>query len=305
MLVDVDEGLHEWPGDVDTTWKENYYWNLADRRAGIWGFSHVSIIRTAAIAVFSALYMVDGRVRFYRNEVAIDDGEVALSDGTVSAEVLEPFKRHRVVVDTPEYLLELDYEARFPVFDFSGRKIAANRSRMKHLSHKRYEQGMKVRGTCTLKEREGAAPITIDCLAHRDHSWGRREESKIDGWNWAAVQLDNKTINVTRSFTGDIFNVNGFISTPEGNTGVREMEFETLEFEKDGRTPVATRYTFKDDRGKTWHLRSQRFSDLFEPMKDARGKQSTVIYENFADYVLEETGETGWGIDEYQRHYRS
>jgi hypothetical protein len=85
--------------------------------------------------------------------------------------------------------------------------------------------------------------------------------------------------------------------------GVREVDFETLEFEADGRTPVATRYRFVDDDGNRWHLRSRRFSDLFAPLRRPHQPAGAVIFENFSDYVLEETGETGWGIDEYQRRY--
>lgn len=301
MLDPRDEFFHDWPADCDTTWKENWYWNLADRRAGVWGFCHASFVRTQGTATFAVCMMVDGRIRYHRNEIPIP-AEPVLDDGTLRVEIVEPHRHHRLTVDAPDYRLELDARARFEPFHYGGRRIAANRQAIAHLRLKRYEQGMRVTGTCTPKGGEG--PVAIDCLGHRDHSWGRREESRIDGWNWAAVQLPDKTINLTRSFSGDAFNVNGFVSTAAGNVGVVDVEFETLETEADGRTPLATRYTFRDENGDTWHLRSRRFSDLFEPLRELRAKQKTLIYENFADYVLEETGETGWGIDEYQRHFR-
>ncbi len=297
----AEEGFHEWPADCETTWKENWYWNLADRAAGVWGFCHASFVRTEGKAVFSACMMVDGRVRFHRNEIPIP-AEPALDDGVLRVEIAEPHRLHRITVDTSEYRLALDYRARFEPFSYGGRRIAANRQAIEHLRLKRYEQGMKVSGTCTLKD--SGREIGIDCLGHRDHSWGKREESRIDGWNWAAVQLPEKTINLTRSFSGDAFNVNGFVSTAAGNTGVVEVDFETLAFESDGRTPLETRYTFRDENGDRWHLRSRRFSDLFEPLRAMRAQQKTIIFENFADYEMEETGEKGWGIDEYQRHYR-
>lgn len=301
-MVDArDEGFHDWPADCDTTWKENWYWNLADRRAGVWGFCHASFVRTQGLATFAVCMMAGGRIRYHRHEMPIA-AEPVLDDGTLRVEVLAPHEHHRVVVDAPDYRLDLDYRARFAPFHYGGRRIAANRQAIEHLRLKRYEQGMRVTGTCTTKD--DGATVAIDCLGHRDHSWGRRDESRIDGWNWAAVQLEHKTINLTRSFSGEAFNVNGFVSSAAGNTGVVDVEFETLETEDDGRTPLATRYTFRDEDGETWHLRSRRFSDLFEPLRELRAAQKTLIYENFADYVLEETGETGWGIDEYQRRWR-
>ena len=309
MLDAADEGFHDWPADPGTTWKENWYWNMADRSAGVWGFCHASFVRTQAKAVFAACFLVDGRVRFHRNEIDVA-GEPALDDGTVSAQIVSPHEHHHVVVDTSEYRLDLDYRARFAPFSYSARKLAANRQSIPHLRLKRYEQGMRVTGTLTRKDSGNVnaqvSPYVtpIDCLGHRDHSWGKRDESKIDGWNWAAVQLEEKTINLTRSFSGDAWNINGFVSSAGGNVGVVEVDFETLETEADGRTPIATRYTFRDETGQQWHLRSRRFSDLFEPVRELRAAQKTIIFENFADYELEETGEKGWGIDEYQRHYR-
>jgi len=301
VLDAADEGFHAWPADPGTTWKENWYWNLADRAAGVWGFCHASFVRSHGKAVFAACFMVDGRVRFHRNEIDIAAGP-ALDDGTLAVRIVSPHEHHHVVVDTSEYRLDLDYRARFAPFSYSARKLAANRQSIPHLRLKRYEQGMRVSGTLTRKD--DARVTAIDCLGHRDHSWGKRDESKIDGWNWAAVQLPEKTINLTRSFSGDAYNINGFVSGADGNVGVVEVDFETLETEADGRTPVATRYTFRDERGQQWHLRSRRFSDLFEPLRELRAAQKTIIFENFADYELEETGEKGWGIDEYQRHYR-
>jgi hypothetical protein len=300
VLEARDEGFHPWPADCDTTWKENWYWNMADRGAGVWGFCHASFVRTEGKAVFAACFQVVGQPRFHRREFALE-GDPVLDDGVLRVEVLEPHLHHRVTVDAPEYRLDLDYRARYQPFHYGGRRIAANRQAIPHLRLKRYEQGMRVSGTCTL--RDSGRVLAIDCLGHRDHSWGRREESRIDGWNWAAVQLPERTINLTRSFSGDLFNVNGFVSSRDGNVGVVEVDFETLETEPDGRTPVATRYTFRDEHGRQWHLRSRRFCDLFEPLRGLRAAQKTVIFENFADYELEETGEKGWGIDEYQRHF--
>ncbi|MFN2426974.1 MAG: hypothetical protein ABR587_11075 [Candidatus Binatia bacterium] len=308
MVEAADEAFHAWPADSATTWKENWYWNMADREAGVWGFCHASFVRSRGAAVFAACFMVDGRIRFHRNEFE-SAGEPVLDDGTLRVDIVEPHRHHRVTVDTPEYRLDLDYRARFAPFHYGGRRIAANRQAIEHLRLKRYEQGMAVSGTCTIKDGAHAGgpcanrTFAVDCHGHRDHSWGKRDESRIGGWNWAAVQMPDKTINLTRSFSGDVFNVNGFVSTARGNTGVVEVDFETLETEADGRTPVATRYTFRDENGRQWHLRSRRFSDLFEPLRAIRAQQKTIIFENFADYELEETGEKGWGIDEYQRHF--
>src|SRR5688572_22643793 len=170
MIEAAEEGFHVWPADCETTWKENWYWNLADRAAGVWGFCHASFVRTEGKAVFAACMMVDGRVRFHRNEIPIP-AEPVLDDGVLRVEIVEPHRLHRVTVDTSEYTLALDVAARFAPFSYGGRRIAANRQAIEHLRLKRYEQGMTVRGTCTLKD--SGRELAIDCLGHRDHSWGK------------------------------------------------------------------------------------------------------------------------------------
>ena len=87
MLDAADEEFHEWPADAGTTWKENWYWNMADRAAGVWGFCHASFVRSKGKAVFAACFLVDGRVRFHRNEFATV-GKPVLDDGVLRAEII-------------------------------------------------------------------------------------------------------------------------------------------------------------------------------------------------------------------------
>ena len=50
-------------------------------------------------------------------------------------------------------------------------------------------------------------------------------------------------------------------------------------------------------QGRAWTLTSRRFSGLVLPLRE-KGVE-VVVYENFADYTVAQTGEVGVGIDEY------
>lgn len=285
-----DEFIHDYPKPLEEHWKENWYFNFIDRENNAWGINHVSLMRHRQQGRFSAFHVVDGEVLLYTNVIDIDDNLEELTDGKLKFEFVEPLKKFRLTFDGPRHQIELDYDARFEVFDYAGSK-PAKPGRDKALALNHYEQALFVKGTIT-KEGESR---TIECFGHRDHSWGYRNESKVSGWNWVAVQFPDKTINFSLVRIGKAFMGSGFISTAQGNTRVVRVNVEDTKFEN--KSPVSSVFTGYDKEGGTWKLKSEKFSGLALPMKE-KGK-GVVVYENFSDYTLLDTGEKGVGIDEY------
>ncbi len=94
---------------------------------------------------------------------------------------------------------------------------------------------------------------------------------------------------------GDAFIGSGFVSTTEGNTRIERVAIEDTQFENG--TPVSSIFTGWDQEGRAWRLKSEKFSGLVLPMQDK--EKGVIVYENFADYTMLDTGEKGVGIDEY------
>ena len=111
------------------------------------------------------------------------------------------------------------------------------------------------------------------------------------------MQFPDKTINVSQVRVGGMEPMSrGFVSEAEGNTGIRKVNIVSTERNEDG-IPVSSVFEAVDESGRAWTLTSRRFSGLVLPLSE-KGKD-VVVYENFSDYTLAETGEQGIGIDEY------
>jgi hypothetical protein len=205
-------------------------------------------------------------------------------------EFVEPFKKFRVSFAGARHRAELEFEARFPAFDYAtGRTDADGKRKELFINH--YEQALVCRG----KIEKGGETRELDCLGHRDHSWGFRDENKVGAWNWIAVQLPAMTINMSQVRLGEKKVASGFVSAADGNARIKSVEVMDTAFKNN--CPVSSSFTGVDELGRTWKLASDKFSSLYLPMKE-KGK-GVVVHENFSEFTLENTGEKGVGIDEY------
>jgi hypothetical protein len=289
-----DEYVHQdYPRNEEEAWKENWYFNFIDRENNAWGINHISLERHKQQGRFSAFHVVDGEILMYLNYIPLTEDFKEITDGKFRVEFVEPHKEFRLTFDGPNHSVDLNYLARFDVFDYAAKGDETLKGDMSSMSISHYEQALTVKGTLT----KGGASRPISCLGHRDHSWGYRDETNIAGWNWIAVQFPDKTINVSQVRVGNMPPMSrGFVSEAGGNTGIRKVNIVSTERGEDG-IPVSSVFEAVDESGRAWTLTSRRFSGLVLPLSE-KGKD-VVVYENFSDYTLAETGEQGVGIDEY------
>jgi hypothetical protein len=290
-----DEFIHQdYPRGGEVAWKENWYFNFIDREHNAWGINHISLSRHNQSANFRAFHVVDGEILVHSKAIPIGEDYTELTDGNLRVEFVEPHKKFRLTFHGPRHSLELNYLARFELFNYHGWEgdaVNDERSRFVALNH--YEQALTATGTLV---KDGVSR-PIACLGHRDHSWGYRDESKMAGWNWVAVQFPGATINLSQvCVAGKEPMHGGFVSEATGNTRMRTVKIVSTERGEDG-IPVASTYEAVDERGRTWTLGSRRFSGLVLPLSEAG--ERVIVYENFADFTLVQTGEQGVGIDEY------
>ena len=287
-MEEKDEYIHQdYPKDLKAPWKENYYFNFVDRKNRAWGIHHISLMRLTQQGRFSALYIVDDEVLPYSNLIDIENLEET-SDGTLSIKIVEPFKKYKVTFNGPNHQMDLDYEARFPAFDF-GRPRETEES---PLSVQHYRQSLIAKGTLT---KDGKSrPIQSFC--DRDHTWGYRNEGMITGWNCCHAYFENKTLIIFRTLFGQYAFGSGYLSTKEGNTRIVRTEVVDTQFVNG--MPISSIFTGYDKDGNVLgKLKSEKFSTLFLPMGEEGG--GAVVHENFSEFTDLETGEKGDGVDEY------
>jgi hypothetical protein len=299
-LQDHDEYLHlGYPRENLSPWKENYYFNFIDTTANCLGIFHVSIQRHKGTAILKAICVLDGNSFSYINEIEwplyagknLSDS-VVISDGVLTFEILEPFKRHRVLFDDSSTRMNLIYEKRFDQYLYSNEGFTDNHGD-KALDVVHYEQGMSVNGDISI----GSTITKISCLGHRDHTWGFRDEQNLGGWNWIAIQCDNSTWNFyqLRRNNGSPNSVAGFISYKDRNETIIDVQVIDIQNNVDGE-PVFCDYRVKLESGTVFNISAERFIRMPIPFG---GGVPVIHHENFSNFLIKETGEKGVGIDEH------
>ena len=287
-----DDYCHgDYPRDTTDMWKENWYFNFIDLENRAWGYNHFSLRRDVQRGIFRAMHVVDEVPLIYENEIDIDERFEKVGDGSLSFEVIDPLKKHRVVFNGPKHKLDLVYEARFGIVDFNeGQERSEAAHKGLNIDH--YEQAMNVSGTVTMDGRTRS----ISCFGQRDHSWGFRNEDLIQGWNWIAIQCPDRTISfVIAKITEDFSGSRGHISDGSGSTKI--LDVQKVSTDRDAKAlPTGSTYRLEDADGRTWTISSKMFSQISLPMKEKKGG---VVHENFSHFSIKESGETGLGIDEY------
>ena len=173
-----DEFFHEYPETLDYQWKENYYVNFFDRSIDVYGVCHFSFQRMDNKARFLGLHHIDGEPMMYVNWVENSNNLNTINDGVMSFEIVKPFEKFRLSFQGKDYQFEIDYEACFPAFCYKGPE-----DKDASIDFHHYEQPLVGKG----KLKKSGNTREINCLGYRDHSWGYRDESQIQGWTWAAV----------------------------------------------------------------------------------------------------------------------
>jgi hypothetical protein len=328
-LDDSAEYPHPTPEDLRSRmWGDTMWLSTIDTAAGIRGVNHIHLTNRG-FGRFQAHFWIDGVQLLHASKAPIDLDPTAKkwSDGQMSYEVVEPFKRIRMTMDDPRFGYDLEFEARFPAFDyndcFGGNPlwILAPVAGV-HGGH--FEQALTCRGTFEIRGGPNAGEVrTVDCLSHRDRTWSDRFGGDLE-WEghdhpdtgmhfWLILQFPSCDVHGVGFFDhkalgidGDSKGRGGYVSTARGNERVIDVE-PVPEY---GGTATATafrtaggpdRWRFVLESGQVLHVRVTKRhataklwmrseNDLENPLDD---------FEDIVDLEIEETGESGYGVIEY------
>jgi hypothetical protein len=249
-LDPIDEYPHD-PGSAQN-YNESMYFNIFDpvRMAGGW-FRIGNRPNDKYAEVSVCLYLPDGRIGFTFSRPSIA-GNDRLDAGGLSIEVVEPFKRLRVLYSGELLLLtrpadmadprsafknnprvhcavELDYEGVSPMF--GGETVRADGTPLeidpeKSFAKAHYEQHCAAKGFFSI----GDERIEIDGFGLRDKSWGPRHWQAIEWYRWCPMNF-GRDFGMMLSTIGD------------GEGGVRQggMVF------RDGRYDLITECQIESD----------------------------------------------------------
>ncbi len=290
MLKEI--GISEYPPN----WSESWYFNFISKEISC--ITRISFNPTEKASRILFLLLLDDKpVDTYIDQIAIEGLPDEIGNKRCNFKLIEPHKKWHIEYKDRKYEIAFDSMGRFKPFDyFEGRKMEEFSVDYMDLldtaAQRHYEQGCICKGTLTT--RKSGESMDFEILGHRDHSWGVRDWVFIDRWNWISAQFPDQTVNIARIEVKGHLLMAGFISTKDGNRPVKDVQV-TTETEKDGKTPVASKFLITDSKGEKLKITSKTRFSIHLPQPTKFGV--TEVFEQIADFEAE--GMKGEGISEY------
>ncbi len=310
---------------ADREWNESLYFNFTDPASGTGGYTRIGMLPNQESDIGVMMLFAGGSRLLVTQQGGRTDTTGGFRLEALGYERLKPLERWRLAfsgemgdipdsrklneVDpgsVPRVPVEVDllWEGIAPPFNFkdadpraiaemlvsAGTRLSDLRA-VSRVSREHYEQAGKVTGTISIDGRERM----VAGGGHRDHSWGVRDWSAPRTWTWLTCQFGVElAFNLSRVAIQSVDVFNGFLCYGGGNHPVRRAVIET-EFEPDGRTQRALRFTFEDVAGRAIEVEADVLTVI--PLDLRSRGHATMVNEGLARYRWE--GREGYGIAEY------
>ncbi|GEM_PF-838928 len=291
----TDEGRHE--KTHYKYWRESYYFNFVDDKAGIYGFTTIGW-RVNEGEVDGILMVIRNRSPYFAYPAANRkftepwesfDLPKNCRVKRLHYDMIDPFRRWRLCLDGGRDSMDLDFSCFTPVYDYN----AEMKSLPSKVAQEHYEQSGRVKGVLRMRGRE----FNIDGTGQRDHSWGIRDWGGVESWKWITAQFgDAFSFNVFSVTDEGWENAGGFIFDGEENSRIMESTIH-LDLMPDGQSPKGAELKLVDERGRS-HLISAQIFHVVPLMR-----HEAFIKECFARFYYK--GMEGCGVVERLHHINS
>lgn len=306
-----DEFMHENTGEP--RYNESMYFNWFDAKRRLGGFVRIGNRPNESHAEVSlCLFQPDGSVlfRFERPEI---EGNHAFDAGGMRFRVDEPFERLHVAYDgsachlrEPQDMadprrafrsnpfvpvrLELEIRSCGPVH--GGEPQHRESADPLEFARGHYEQHHRASGWVEIDR----APVEVDGLGLRDHSWGPRTWQGPACYRWLTANFTPDFgwvgSRVVRRDGSEI--QGGFVHRGRERVSVRRVEIDT-DYDERTRTHTAMRARLHCSDGEHLDVEGRVLSLI--PLRNRRDGRVTRIAEGMTEWTCQ--GLTGYGLSEY------
>ncbi len=316
LLGDIaltDDYTH--PLGPESNFNESMYFNFFDRAHNSGGFLRLGNRANEGYAeMTTTLYMPDGSVLFQykRPEITSND---AMHAGGMRFEVVEPMEKLRTVYEgsavhlkDPSQMadpgtafrnnpirrvkVDLIHEAGGPAYGSTGARHKIT-DPSKEFGKAHYEQHMIVRGTVEI---EGEAPVAIDGLGLRDHSWGPRYWQAIYSYRWLTINFaPDFGMMVSTIWRDPEHRTQGGVVVRDGRMHtITAVDIET-KFADNGLFHESLLAHLTLDTGEKLDVSGKVMS--FIPLRNRREGMTTHVGEGMTEYRCGD--HVGYGLSEY------
>ena len=267
----------------DRNWQESDCYWFYDPTSGVGGFHRIGQKPNLATGQITAFVFAAGGERYVLNDSYSNHRAIAPQDrwetghrvGTHVAEALGD-QRMRFSWDAAECSAALEFYESFHT-PRNWSKTGHSDSFMSNInSDGHLECAGKLRGDVRI----GARTYAIDALAHRDRSWGFRDNSRVSMHRY---RMFSGTVGPALSFarflldlkTGETM-VAGFVSRHGIDLDVRDLRVVTA-FDSDGLSPMGATAILTLETGEEVKIRCEGVQGFVTPVPEAGAASSDTI----------------------------
>ena len=203
MISGADDYPHPVPPQAFMTWKENWVFPAIDPRTRVASLFHFSLRPGLGEGIFSAKFAIGDFAHTYvgRSPVPADlPAFHPVADERLSFSVVDPGRSFRILYASDELDAAIDYEARFPAFDFEDGPPAPETSDLGEIGRHvfpfhHYEQALTHSGQILVKTGDLAGQrFDVSGYANRDHSWGWRDDFGFRYHHWLCASFSDRYV---------------------------------------------------------------------------------------------------------------
>jgi hypothetical protein len=201
----------------------------------------------------------------------------------------EPLERFRIRYAHGSHAIDVTWTALGPAYLYPHPPDTSTDAIPGHI-----EQGGSVHGTVTI----AAETHTIDCLAHRDHTWGgERDWAKFHSWDYLSGEFDRElwfhAVRIAFAPGGDIH-----LGCLWDGIALHTLSdiMVAVETADGGTRQVGVEVRFRDERGRTYHIIGEEVLAVL-PVAFGGSVARTWLRDGITRYRLGER--VGYGILEH------
>jgi hypothetical protein len=287
-LKEKDEYLHQ--PNKDLKWRESYYFNWADLKNHLSGFSTIGIVPNEKRREFVFLLFLEDRKesKLIKYEDNID---TMLKEKRLSYKLIKPFKIWEIHYTSRKLSLNLTFETRFPTYYFGQGSSAS--------WHQHFEASGTIKGSLVFND---GKETLIDGYGQRDKSWGFRDWHQFNKWYAGHFQFERWSCTFRKDYYRDNINLSGHISKNDGNIPLSQLEIETVNDVDKLQSPIRAAYKITANNGQKFIIQAERIKkdSYIRFVRDFPGG-FTELFEQMVFMKNENTGEIGSGMMEHLR----
>jgi hypothetical protein len=316
MTTVHDDLPHPVPAFAHLRYKENYFFILIAKDAGVYGVVHLNHEPGFDRARYTANLCVRGKMYLYSNTTPFPKDFAfsrQIGDERLRLAFVEPHERFDLTLVTEELDLQCRFTAAQPTFDYGACRTAGGpRVSFQELmtlgTNLQYDhQQQALRSSGSVKLAGSGETVAFDGAGYRDHSWVMRADNLSAQHIWCGFVFPSVAFGAKIMETlprPGLWAREGYVADREGLRAFTDIQTRNEGGQTADGLPRVLVHEFTDVFGRRYTIESDlggRLAHVPLVSEAPGGRPLYQIVENFCRSKVRETGEAGVSLVEVGR----